>query len=87
MKKQTVFTPIVVGIALIALLVVIAITDVFQPLVQFIHTGEITLVQAIWCFLAAMAAFGLTLKLLILLGGYFLPKAEARRREAEDREN
>jgi DNA-directed RNA polymerase subunit E'/Rpb7 len=83
MKKRTVVTPIVVGAALIALMVVLAVTNIFQPLVQFVHTGEITLLQAFGCLVAAGAAFGLTLKLLIMLGGYFLPKAEQRRREDE----
>jgi hypothetical protein len=79
MKKRTVVTPIVVGAALIALMVIFAVTDIFQPLVQFVHTGEITFLQAVWCLLAAGAAFGLSMKLLIMLGGYFLPKAEERR--------
>ncbi len=81
MKERTVVTPIIIGAALIVLMVVFAFTEIFQPLVQFVHTGEITFVQALWCMLAAGAAFGLTLKLLIMLGGYFLPKAEERRRK------
>lgn len=79
MKKRSLLTPVVVGTALIVLMVIMAVTDLFQPLIQFIHTGEITLIQALWCFLATAVAFGLTLKLLIMLGGYFLPKAESRR--------
>lgn len=81
MKKRSALTPVVVGTALIFLMVIMAVTDVFQPLIQFIHTGEITPLQALWCFVATVLAFGLTLKLLIMLGGYFLPKAESRRAE------
>ena len=81
MKKQSLLTPIGVGIALLLLLLLIARTDLFRPLVQFIHTGEITAVQALYCFLAAVAAFLLILKLLIMLGGYFLPKTEKKRKE------
>lgn len=79
MKKRSVFTPILVGLAIVVLMVIMAVTNVFQPLIQFIHTGEITPIEALWCFLAAVLAFGLTLKFLIMLGGYFLPKAEERR--------
>ncbi len=83
MKKRTAVTPIIVGSALLAVVAVIAVTDVFQPLIEFIHTGEISLVQALWCLVATVVAFGLTLKLLIMLGGYFLPKAEERRGDLE----
>lgn len=79
MKKRSVLTPILVGLAIVALMVIMAVTDIFQPLIQFIHTGEITPIEALWCFLATALAFGLTLKFLIMLGGYFLPKAEERR--------
>ncbi len=79
MKKRTVVTPIVIGAAFLAVVAVIAITDVFEPLIQFIHTGEITGMQALWCMFATIAAFGLAIKLLIMLGGYFLPKADERR--------
>ncbi|WP_163340120.1 hypothetical protein [Desulfopila sp. IMCC35008] len=79
MKKRSILTPILVGLAIVALMVIMAVTNVFQPLIQFIHTGEITPIEAIWCFLATVLAFGLTLKFLIMLGGYFLPKAEERR--------
>lgn len=84
MKKRSVVTPIVVGTTLVISMVIMAITDVFQPLIQFIHTGEITPIQALWCFIATAVAFGLTLKLLIMLGGYFLPKAEKRRAEEKN---
>lgn len=79
MKKRSVRTPILVGFAIVGLMVIMAATDMFQPLIQFIHTGEITLMEAFWCFLATALAFGLTAKFLIMLGGYFLPKAEERR--------
>ncbi len=79
MKKRTVITPIVIGAALILTMVVIAVTDVFKPLIQFIHTGEIAPLQALWCLIATALAFGLAAKLLIMLGEYFLFKAEERR--------
>lgn len=84
MKKRSILTPILVGMAIVVLMVIMAVTEVFQPLIQFIHTGEISPLQALWCFLATALAFGLVLKLLILLGGYFLPKAEQRRSAKDD---
>lgn len=81
MKNRTILTPIIVGAALVLLMAIIAKTDLFQPLIHFIHTGKITILEALWCVLASVAAFALTLKLLIMLGEYFLPQAEKRRQQ------
>jgi membrane protein implicated in regulation of membrane protease activity len=79
--KRTIVTPVVVAAGFILMVVLMAITDVFTPVIQFLHTGEITLLQALWCLVASVIAFGLALKLLIMLGEYFLPRAEKRRQE------
>ena len=51
-----------------------ALTDLFQPVITFIHTQKITPLQAVSCFLAAALGFYLVFKVLTKLGEYFLPK-------------
>lgn len=79
MKERSILTPILVGTALIVSMVVMAVTNVFTPLIQFIHTGEITAAQGLLCIIASAVGFGLILKLLVMLGGYFLPQTERKR--------
>ena len=73
MKKQ-IWIPVSVGVLLIALLLTMALTDLFQPVITFIHTQKISPIQAIICVLAAMLGFYLVFKVLAKLGEYFLPK-------------
>jgi hypothetical protein len=74
--KKSVLLPLGVGGGLLLLVVLAGTTSLFQPVVQFIHTGEITYLQALYCLFAAVLAIGLVFKLLVLLGHYFLPENE-----------
>lgn len=73
MKKQ-IWVPVTVGLFLIALLVAMAFTDLFQPVITYIHSQQITPLQAVICVLAAAGGFYLVYKVLTKLGEYFLPK-------------
>jgi len=73
MKKQ-IWIPVSVGVLLIALLLAMALTDLFQPVITYIHSQNITPIQAIICVLAAVLGFYLVFKVLAKLGEYFLPK-------------
>lgn len=72
MKRQ-IWIPLCVGFCLVGLVVTMALTDLFQPLISFIHSQNITLLQAVGCFFGAIIAFYLVYKVLVKLGEYFLP--------------
>ena len=73
MKKQ-IWIPVTVGLFLIALLAAMAFTDLFQPVITYIHNQQITPLQTVLCLLAAAVGFYLVYKVLAKLGEYFLPK-------------
>lgn len=59
-------------IFLITLGCLMAFTDIFHPLIQFIHSQDITPLQAVVCVLGALAGFYVVFHLLVRLGVYFL---------------
>ncbi len=65
--------PFGVIIFLIALGGLMAFTDLFQPLIQFIHNQDITPLQAVACIFGALVGFYFVFHLLVRLGAYFLP--------------
>jgi len=71
--SKNIFFPISVSLFLISLGLVMAYTDIFQPVIAFIHSKEITPIQAIGCILGAMIGFYIVFHLLVRLGAYFLP--------------
>ena len=73
MKKQ-IWVPVTVALFLIALLSLMAYSDLFQPVITYIHSQQITPLQTVICLLAAAIGFYLVYKVLAKLGEYFLPK-------------
>ena len=72
--KRNIWIPISVGCILIALLPTMAFTDLFQPVIAFIHNRNITLLQAVGCIVGSALGFYIAYKVLVKLGEYFLPK-------------
>lgn len=73
-KKSSLLLPVIVGLGLTALVAVIALTDIFDPLIAYIHENSITPVGAILCVVFAIICFYGVYKLLAMLGKSFLPK-------------
>ena len=65
--------PIIVSFFLIGLGATMAFTDLFDPIIVFIHSKNITPLQAGGCVLGAILGFYLVFHLLVRLGAYFLP--------------
>ncbi|PHR30185.1 MAG: hypothetical protein COA36_02025 [Desulfotalea sp.] len=72
MYKNNCF-PISVSLFFIALGATMAFTDLFHPLIVFIHNQNITPIQAGGCIVGAILGFFLVFRLLVILGAYFLP--------------
>ena len=72
--KKKIWVPVTVGLFLIALLSAMAFTELFQPVITYIHSQQITPLQTVICLLAAAIGFYLVYKVLAKLGEYFLPK-------------
>ena len=78
--KRTAITPISVLLGIIGLLALMAGSDIFNPLVQFIHTGTITPLQGVICIAFTAVGFAACFSLLNLLCGYFVPRISAAER-------
>ena len=74
--KRSILIPISFLLVMALLGLVMARTDLFQPLISFIHSDDISPLQAAGCVVGALAGFYICLKVLIALGGYFLPDEE-----------
>lgn len=72
--KQKYILPIIVGAAIIAVMVLFALTDVTDPVIKYIHTNSITPLGAVLCLVATGIAFYSVYKLLAKLGESFLPE-------------
>ena len=72
--KQKYILPIIVGSAIIAVMALFAFTDVADPVIKYIHTNSITPLGAVICLVATAVAFYSVYKLLVKLGGSFLPE-------------
>ncbi|BHH82528.1 hypothetical protein [Desulforhopalus sp. 52FAK] len=70
---KNIWLPVSVCLSLITLGLLMAYTDLFQPLITFIHSKDITPFQAIGCILGALVGFYIVFHLLVRLGAYFLP--------------
>lgn len=75
--NRTVLTPLLVLLGIIVSCVLMAVTNIFDPLVQFIHTGAITPVQAASCLVFTVAGFAASFYLLNLICSYFVPRISA----------
>jgi len=72
--NRTMLTPLLVLLGIVASCVLMAGTNIFDPLVQFIHTGVITPLQAAVCLVFTVAGFAASFYLLNLLCSYFVPR-------------
>ena len=72
--KRSILIPISFITVVIVLGFVMARTSLFQPLIQFIHSDEISFLQAAGCIVGIVVGFYICLKVLIVLGDYFLPE-------------
>ena len=72
--KRTLLAPITVLAGIIGSMVLMAKSDFFIPIVQFIHTGSITPLQALICLLFTGAGFAGCYCLLNILCSYFVPR-------------
>ena len=75
-NKKSFLLPITVGAGLTALVAVIALTNLFDPLIDYIHENSITPLGAILCIIFGIAAFYGVFKILSKLGNNMLPDAE-----------
>lgn len=74
--NRTFLTPIAVLIGIFGSMGLMAGSNVFDPLIRFIHTGDITPTQAILCLLFTVGAFAAYLYLLNLICSYFVPRID-----------
>ncbi len=75
--QRTFITPVLVLLGIVGLCTLMATTNIFDPLIHFIHTGDITPVQAVICLLFTVGGFVAYLYLLNLICSYFVPRMEA----------
>lgn len=75
--NRTFLTPLFVLLGLLGSVALMAVSDVFSPLIQFIHNGAITPLQAGACFVFTVAGFAACYFLLNLLCSYFVPRISA----------
>lgn len=75
--KRTVLAPMIVLLGLAGSVVLMARSNFFTPVVQFIHSGTITPVQAAVCLLGTVAGFASCFFLLNILCSYFVPRMSA----------
>ena len=75
--QRTFIAPVLVLLGIVGLCTLMATTNLFDPLIHFIHTGDITPVQAVICLLFTVGGFAAYLYLLNLICSYFVPRIEA----------
>ncbi|HIP82620.1 MAG TPA: hypothetical protein EYH36_06995 [Desulfocapsa sulfexigens] len=78
MKKRTFITPVLVLLGIVGICSLMATTTLFDPLIHFIHTGEITPIQAVLCLLFTVGGFAAYLYLLNLICSYFVPRIDEK---------
>jgi len=76
--QRTFMTPVLVLLGIVGLCTLMARTDLFDPLIHFIHTGDITPVQAVMCLLFTVGGFAAYFYLLNLICSYFVPRIDAK---------
>lgn len=77
-QKNKFILPFLVGSAFIISVVILAVTDLFTPLVEYLHDFTITPLGALVCLLASILIFYAVYKLLVKLGESFLPEDDGK---------
>ena len=72
--NRTILAPLFVLSGICGTIVLMAVTNVFDPLVKFIHNEAITPVEAGACLIFTMAGLGVSYFLLNILCSYFVPR-------------
>jgi hypothetical protein len=75
--NKTILTPILILTGILGFMAVMASTNLFTPVVSFIHTGSITPSQALACLLFTIFGFAAPFYFLNSLCHYFVPRIEA----------
>ena len=71
---RTVFVPVLVLFVMVTSVALMAGSSFFTPIVQFIHSGNITPLQAGACLMFSAAGFAIAYFLLNGICGYFVPR-------------
>ena len=74
--QRTFITPVLVLLGIVGICLLMATTTLFDPLIHFIHTGNITPTQAVFCLLFTVGGFAAYLYLLNLICSYFVPRID-----------
>lgn len=82
--NRTFKTPLFVLFGIIVSCVLMAGTNIFDPLVHYIHTGVITPLQAVVCLVFTVAGFAACYGLLNLLCSYFVPRIDAHDKRSKN---
>ncbi len=72
-KKKSLLLPVSVGVGLTLLVAVIALTDVFYPLINYIHENSITPLGGVLCIILAVVWIVCVYNILTRLGNNMLP--------------
>lgn len=75
--SQNILKPIFVLFGILGTIAVMAGSDLFQPLIRFIHDEGITPFESLLCILFTVAGFGACYLLLNTLCTYFVPRIDA----------
>ena len=73
MNKSS-WIPISMSLVFIGLGSLMVFTDLFHPIIVFIHSKNITSLQAGACIFGAVIGFYIVFHVLVRLGVYFLPE-------------
>jgi len=72
--NKTILSPLSVLSGICTIIALMAVTNVFDPLVKFVHSEAITPLEAGACLILTMAGFAASYFLLNILCGYFVPR-------------
>lgn len=78
-SKRNIRVPVVVLLIFIMVLFLMAFTDMFMPLIAYIHSQEITPLQVLFCIAGSILGFFIVFKVLVKLGEFFLPDDSLKR--------
>ena len=73
MNKSS-WIPILVSLIFIGLGALMAFTDLFHPIIVFIHSKNITPLQAVACIFGSIIGFYIVFHVLVRLVAYLLPE-------------
>jgi hypothetical protein len=76
MKQLGKTTPLIFLIGISSTLIILARTDLLQPLMQFIQTDQVNNLQIIACIIFSVAGLWLTFILLNIISKFYINKLE-----------